>query len=53
MKTSGILPVNAHAEVNILNLNYINRFFYSSCTRLSNDVHNNLKNFVVILIFIR
>ena len=28
---SGILPVNTHAEVNILNLNYINSFiFYSS-----------------------
>ena len=23
---SGILPVNAHAEVNILNLNYMNKF---------------------------
>ena len=33
-----ILPVNAHAEVNILNLNYIN---YSSSTRLSNDVLSN------------
>ena len=42
IKPSGILPVNAHAEVNILNLNYTNRFlFYSSSTRLSNDVHNN------------
>ena len=40
--SSGILPVNAHAEANILNLNYINRFiFYSSFTRLSNDVHSN------------
>ena len=33
-------PVNAHAEVNILNLNYIVSFiFYSSTNRLSNDVH--------------
>ena len=40
--SSGILPVNAHAEVNILNLNYINRFlFHSSSTRVSNDVHSN------------
>ena len=39
---SGILPVNAHAEVNILNLNYIDSFiFYSSTNRLSNDVHYN------------
>ena len=40
--SSGILPVNASAEVNILNLNYINRFlFYPSSTRLSNDVYSN------------
>ena len=39
---SGILPVNAHAEVNILNLNYIDRFiFYSSTNRLSNDADYN------------
>ena len=39
---SDILPVNAHAEANILNLNYINSFiFYSSRTRLSNDIHHN------------
>ena len=40
--SSGILPVNTHAEVNILNLNYIDRFiFYSSTNRLSNDAHYN------------
>ena len=40
--TGGILPVNAHAEANIFNLNYINTFiFYSSSTRLSNNVHSN------------
>ena len=34
-----ILPVNAHAEANVLNLNCINNFtFYSSITRLSNDI---------------
>ena len=40
---SGILPVNANAEANKLNLNYINSFiFYSSRTRLSNDIlHHN------------
>ena len=39
---SGILPVNAHAAVNILNLNSIDSFiFYSSTTRLSNDIHYN------------
>ena len=36
---SGCLPVNAHAEVHILNLNYIYSFiFYSSATRFSNDI---------------
>ena len=40
---SGILPVNAHAEVNMLNLNYIKIFtFYSSANRLSNDINYNL-----------
>ena len=40
--TSGILPVNAHVEVNILNLNYIYSFiFYSSKNRFSNDIHYN------------
>ena len=39
--TGGILPVNARAEVNILNLNYVYRFiFYSSIARLSNDAHH-------------
>ena len=39
---SGILPVNAHAEVNILNLNYIYSFiFYSPNNRVSNDIHHN------------
>ena len=39
---SGILPVNAHGEVNILNLNSIDSFiFYSSTTRLSNSIHYN------------
>ena len=39
---SGILPVNAHVEVNILNLNYIYSFiFYSSKNRFSNDIHYN------------
>ena len=34
------VPVNAHAEVKILNLNYIYSFiFYSSTTKLSNDIH--------------
>ena len=28
MKGSGILPVNAHAEVNILNLNYITALYF-------------------------
>ena len=41
--TSGILPVNAHAEANILILNYINRFiFYSFNNRLSNNINCNL-----------
>ena len=40
--SSGILPVNAHAEVNILHLIKIDSFiFYSSTTRLSNDIHYN------------
>ena len=40
--SSAILKVNAHAEVNILNLNYINSFlFYSATDRLSDDTHNN------------
>ena len=35
---SGILPINDHAKVKILNLAYINSFiFYSSANRLSND----------------
>ena len=38
---SGFLPVNAHPEANILNLNYIRSFiFYYSNTRLSNDMHH-------------
>ena len=38
--TSGIIPVIAHAEVNILNFNLIDSFiFYSSTNRLSNDIH--------------
>ena len=42
MVSSGILPINAHAKVNMLNLNYINNFiFYSSANRLSNDIHYN------------
>ena len=37
---SGVLPVNAHVEANILSLNNINSFiFYSSANRLSNDMH--------------
>ena len=37
--SSGFLPVNAHAEVNILNLNYIvSCIFYSSMTKLLNDM---------------
>ena len=37
---SGFLPVNAHAEDNILNLNCINSFIlYSSTNRLSNGIH--------------
>ena len=44
---NGILPVNAHAEANILNLNYMNRLiFYSSSTRLSNDVQVHVATFV-------
>ena len=38
---SGILPVNAHVEVNILNLNYIYSFIFSSNNRFSNDIHYN------------
>ena len=39
---SGILPVNAHAEVNILNFSSIDSFiFYSSTNILSNDIHYN------------
>ena len=42
LSSSCILPVNAHAEANILNSNYINRcIFYSSSTRLANDIHSN------------
>ena len=41
----GILPVNAHVEVNILNLNYIYSFiFYSSKNRFSNDIHCTINN---------
>ena len=37
---SGFLPVNTHAEDNILNLNCINSFIlYSSTNRLSNGIH--------------
>ena len=37
-----LVPVNAHAEVNILNLIYIVCFiFYSSMTKLSNDMRFN------------
>ena len=40
--SSGFLPVNTHAEVNILNINYIVSFiFYSSMTKLLNDMHFN------------
>ena len=36
---SGILPVNTHAVINILNLNYINSFIqYSSMTKLRSSV---------------
>ena len=39
---SGILPVNAHAEANILILNYINSFiFYSFNNRLPNNINCN------------
>ena len=42
MQDSGFLPVNAHAEANILNLNNSNSFiFYSSANRLSNDMPEN------------
>ena len=41
--SSGILPVNARAEVKKINLNYIDSFiFYSFANRLSNDIHFNL-----------
>ena len=42
--SSGILPVNAHAEVNLNNIAEVNLYniysliFYSSTTKLSNDV---------------
>ena len=39
---SGILPVNAHAVINNLNLIYINSFILYSCvTKLSNEIHYN------------
>ena len=39
---SGILPVNAQAEANILILNYIYSFiFYSFNNRLSNNINCN------------
>ena len=51
---SGILPVNAHAVINILNLNYINSFIqYSSMTKMSNNVHYNKYLGVNCPIFLR
>ena len=39
---SGFIPVNGHAEINILNLNYIDSFIlYFSMTKLSNDMRLN------------
>ena len=39
---SGILPVNTHVEINIVNLNYMNSFIlYSSMNKLSNDMRYN------------
>ena len=39
---SGILTVNAHAEVNLYNLNEIDSFIlYSSTTKLSNGMQCN------------
>ena len=37
-----ILPLTAHAVINILNLNYINSIIFNSLTtKLSNDMHYN------------
>ena len=47
---SGLLPVNDHADVNILKLNYVDSFiFHSSTTRLSNNIHFNVADVVLLL----
>ena len=39
---SGIVTLNVHVVINILNLNHINNFIlYSSITKLSNDMRYN------------
>ena len=56
--TSGILPVNAHVVINIVNLSYMNSFILcSSMTKLSNDMcymgdHNYARVIIVSFNFL-